>query len=147
MIDYSGGDLGISMTAYTNELGGRVVVMGYFPWSMMHNLAKSSQMKAVCVWLSGDRLPIWLDSFARVHLWVREPAPGRLACVLLNASLDPVAEPAFRLANAYASYQWTGMDGTRTALNPPTDSDTMRSGIHTPSLKPWSVSLLTARRE
>ncbi len=98
MIDYSGTDLGCSMSAFTNELGGRVVTMGYFPWSMMHHLAKSSQMKAVCAWLSRDRLPILLESFARVHLWVREPAPDRLACVLLNASLDPLPDATFRLA-------------------------------------------------
>lgn len=145
MIDYSGTDLGISMTAFANELGGRVVVMGYFPWSMMHHLAKSSQLKAVCAWLSRDRLPIWLDSFARVHLWVRAPAADRLACVLLNASLDPVTDPIFRLAGAYRTCQWIGMDGSATPLPPSGDTDRQFQRIHTPALKPWSASLLTVR--
>ena len=145
MIDYTGSDLGISMTAFTNELGGRIVVMGYFPWSMMHQLAKSSQIKAVCAWLSRGQLPIWLDSFARVHLWVRQPTPDRLACLLLNASLDPVSDPVFRLASAYKTHQWTAMDGTPTPLTRTGGSEQEANRIHATALKPWSVSLLTAR--
>ena len=145
MIDYVGHDLGISMTAFTNELGGRVAVMGYFPWSMMHHLGKSSQMKSVCAWLSNSRLPAWMDSFARTHLWVREPSPDRLACVLLNASLDPVAEPVLNLARKYSEYRWTTMDGNSQTLDPSTAADSQTPRVRLPAIRPWSVSLLTAK--
>ena len=113
---------------------------------MMHHLAKSSQMKAVCAWLSHDRLPILLESFARVHLWVREPAPERLACVLLNASLDPLPDATFRLANVYKTCQWTGMDGSANVIKPLAVAGSESQLLQTPTLEPWSISLLTARR-
>ncbi|MHB8520891.1 MAG: alpha-amylase family protein [Limisphaerales bacterium] len=143
--DYSGRDLGISMTAFANDLGGRVVVMGYFPWSQMHHLAKSSQMKAVCAWLSQDRLPVVLDSFARVHLWVREPAPGRLACVLLNASLDPAPGVTLRFAKRFREFHWLNMDGDSVSLKPAGATGTHPCRVKVPLLKPWSVSLLTGK--
>jgi hypothetical protein len=139
MTDYAGQDLGASMTACHNELGGRAVVMGYFPWSMLHHLAKASQMKSVCAWLGGGRLPVTLDSFARIHLWARQPAPDRLACVLLNGSLDPAPAPVLRLTKTYKSFHWTGMDGQTVALK------TAPGGrLTVPALQPWTLGLLVA---
>ena len=144
MVDYLGRDLGIAMTAFTNELGGRVVVMGYFPWSMMHHLAKSSQMKSVCAWLSGDRLPVRLESFSRIHLWVRQPLPDRVACVLLNASLDPATEPVLRLTNPAKKIRWTDMEGKTDSIKPSPVKGAPGCLVRLPVLKPWSVSMLTA---
>ena len=90
MSNYAGGDLGPCMTSYRNELGGRVVLMGYYPWAQIHSLPKSSQMKAVCGWLSDSRLPVVAESFAKTVIWSREGTAGRQAAVVLNASLDPV---------------------------------------------------------
>lgn len=142
--DYGGRDLGASMTAFANELGGRVVVMGYYPWSQMHHWAKSSQMKAVCAWLSQDRLPVVLESFSRVHVWARRPAPGRLACVLLNASLDPAREPSLRLAGDFQKVRWHGMDGKSRALRPVPVPGGGACRVKAPTLAPWSVSLIVA---
>jgi len=132
------------MTAFVNELGGRVVVMGYYPWSQMHHLAKSSQMKAVCAWLSRERLPVVLETFSRVHLWARQPAPGNLACVLLNASLDPARRPSLRLASNFRKVTWHGMDGRSRVLRPAAISGTGACRVEVPTLAPWSVSLVVA---
>jgi hypothetical protein len=142
--DYGGRDGGASMTAFTNELGGRVVVMGYYPWSQMHHAAKSSQMKAVCRWLSQDRLPVVLESFSRVHLWARRPAPDHWACVLLNASLDPAREPGLRLAGDFRKVRWHGMDGKSRSLHPVPVPGGGACRIQAPTLAPWSVSLIVA---
>jgi len=80
------------MTAFENALGGRVVVMGYYPWTLLHNLAKSSQLKAVCRWLSRDTLPAIAESYARTGVWAQAGVDGRLAVVVLNASLDPATD-------------------------------------------------------
>lgn len=144
LTDYAGRDLGSSMTAFTNDLGGRVVVMGYYPWSQMHHLAKSSQMKAVCAWLSDERLPVVLETFSRVHVWVRQPTPDRLTCVLLNASLDPAHRPTLRLAGNYRKVTWHGMDGRRRTLKVTTVPRGSGSRVEPPTLGPWSVGLAVA---
>ncbi|MBI2924483.1 MAG: hypothetical protein HYY24_02130 [Verrucomicrobia bacterium] len=146
LTDYLHRDLGVAMTAFESDLGGRVVVMGYFPWSQMHHLAKSSQMKAVAQWLSRDRLPVIVESFARVHLWVRQPAPGQLACVLLNGSLDPQPHLTLRLAEPFKRITWHPFDGEPARLKLAVAQGTGHPLVTTPALKPWNVYLLTARR-
>jgi len=126
------------------KLGGRVVVMGYYPWSQMHHLAKSSQMKAVCAWLSRERLPVVLETFSRVHVWARQPTPERLACVLLNASLDPARRPSLRFASEFRKVTWNGMDGRSRTLKPAAIPEAGACRVETPTLSPWSVSLVVA---
>jgi len=147
MVDYGGRDLGPCMTAYSNELGGRVVVMGYYPWSQIHSLEKSSQMKAVCAWLSRERLPAVAESFAKVVIWTRAGVHGNEAMVVLNASLDPVDKLSLRVFT----------DKIRFTHISPTKEEREISGDRLPSsggyvrvvmsdLAPWTVHLLVNRR-
>jgi hypothetical protein len=141
--DYNGRDLGPSMAAYTNELGGRVVIMGYYPWSQIHSLAKSSQMKAVCTWLSRDRLPVVAESFAKVVIWFREGARGNKAMVVLNASLDTLETLSLRVLTEETRFTYVSAAGERRNL----------SGGHVASfpghvrlvlseIAPWSMHLV-----
>jgi len=145
LTDYSDRDLGPAMTAFENDLGGRVCVMGYYPWSQMHHLAKSSQMKAVCEWLARDQQPVVLESFARVQLWIREPAPGQLACVLLNASLDPQPSVTLRVNGPFQKFNWFTIDGKSVRLKSAPVPQSQSRRIKTPELKAWSIHLLTAK--
>ncbi len=136
MTDYGERDLGPAMTAFTNELGGRVVVAGYYPWSQLHSLAKSTQMKAVCDWLSGGAMPVVSESYAKVVLWSRGQA-----VVVLNASLDPLPELRLRLAGGRSGFTHTGMDGGSRAVA----GETAGRGfvrVRLLNLAPWSVHLL-----
>ncbi len=45
-------------------------------------------MKALVRWLSGETLPAYVDSFAKVALWCRRDAQGQPALLVLNASMD-----------------------------------------------------------
>jgi len=83
--------------AFENRLGGRVCVAGYFPWTFLQNLSKSSQIKAILRWLSKDALPGWVASFHKAHLWVLAPRPGTLAAVVINTSLDPAESLRLKL--------------------------------------------------
>lgn len=145
LTNYQDHDLGPTMTAFENELGGRVCVMGYYPWAQMHHLAKSSQMKAVSQWLSRDRLPVALESFARVHLWVRQPAPDSIACVLLNGSLDPQPSVTLRFRGPFKKFTWSDFDGKSSTLKPTRSPGTGGVEVKTPALKAWSISLITAK--
>jgi hypothetical protein len=132
------------MTAFENELGGRVVVMGYFPWTQMHSLAKATQIKAVSQWLSRDRLPVLVESFAKVQVWARENGPGRIACVLLNASLDPLEKLTLRFRETFKDFEWLTIDGKLSRLQPAPATNTPKF-FTTPGLKPWGIYLLSAR--
>ncbi|HUZ46509.1 MAG TPA: hypothetical protein VMW54_07705 [Terriglobia bacterium] len=147
MVDYGGRNLGPCMTAYRNELGGRVVIMGYFPWSQIHSLEKSSQMKAVCAWTSQGRLPVVAESFKKVVLWCREGAGGKKAIVVLNASLDPVERLSLRVLTRETAFTQIG----------PTQKPKEISAERLPSshgyvrvilsdLAPWSAHLLVMGR-
>jgi len=143
LTDYSGRDLGTSVTAFENELGGRVVVMGYFPWTQMHSLAKATQIKALSQWLSRDRLPVLVESFARVQVWARKTGPRRIACVLLNASLDPLEELTLRFRETFKEFEWLTIDRELTRIQPAHEANT-RGFFKTPGLKPWGIYLLRA---
>lgn len=139
MADYGGADLGHCMTACTNELGGRVVVMSYFPWSQIHSLAKVSQLRAVCDWLSRDNLPAVVESFSKLALWCRQGKDGRQSLVLLNASLDPAKDVVVRWRTKTTTCRLHAMNGDARALA------VGGSGrVRLPELAPWNAYLLEA---
>jgi hypothetical protein len=89
LIDYTGKEVEpCTSGVFENELGGRICVAGYYPWTFMGNLSKSSQMKSVFRWLSKDSLPGYIASFQKVNLWVREPQNGKIALAFTNSSFD-----------------------------------------------------------
>jgi hypothetical protein len=109
---HPGRDLGPCMTAYENELGGRVVVMGYYPWKLIHNGCKSSQLKAVCAWLSRETQPVTVESFARVMVWARQGTRGQMAVVLYNATLDAQETLSIRVRTTATCFELVAMDGS-----------------------------------
>lgn len=77
-----------SMGVFENKLGGRICVSGYYPWTFLQNLSKSTQIKAVMRWLSKDTLPAYVDSLHKINMWVRELDDGITALALINSCLD-----------------------------------------------------------
>ena len=131
------------MTAFTNELGGRVVLMGYFPWNQIHGLSKSSQMKAVCRWLSYDRVPVLVESFAKVVVWSREGVDGRKAVVVLSASLDPLEELSIQVRSDdlhFLHFDPTAKSVAIAGEEIPSPGGYVRVTLR--DLAPWSIHLL-----
>ncbi len=94
MIDFAGECYGPASGVFENSLGGRVAVQGYFPWTMIQNLAKASQMHALARWLAKDTLPGYVSSYHRAALWCRNDPAGQPAFLLLNASISLKVLPA-----------------------------------------------------
>lgn len=89
---------GPCLTRYENELGGRVVTMGYLPWTRLTTSGKRAQMLALADWVSHGRLPLIIESPVRVGSYVRMSPDGRrVAIVLLNTSFDPTGPITLRL--------------------------------------------------
>jgi hypothetical protein len=143
LTNYLGHDLGPCMTAYENELGGRVVVMGYYPWKLIHNMCKSSQLKAVCAWLSRDTQPVTVESFARVMVWARQGTRGQMAVVLYNATLDAQETLSLRVRTTATCFELVAMDGSVSEVTGELCTEqggAVRLVLH--DLAPWSLYLL-----
>ncbi|MEI8241829.1 MAG: hypothetical protein WCI17_01040 [bacterium] len=96
--DYFYRPQGTCMTAFENELGGRVVVMGYAPWIFLHSVGKRLQLQNVTDWLSREAMPVRVDETVPLLSVARLSADRqRGAVLLLNAGLDEIREATVHL--------------------------------------------------
>jgi hypothetical protein len=144
LVDYGGREkAATSMAVFDNPLGGRIAVCGYYPWSFLHNLSKSTQMKSVMRWLSRDRLPAYVASFHKVHLWVRQPSEGRLAVAMVNSSFDPAVAPDLVLLTCVEQLRAFDMRGRETVVSAGRADGPYRH-FTLPTLEPWSMRIIVA---
>jgi hypothetical protein len=98
MENYFDRQYGPCLTAHENELGGRVVVMGYAPWMFVHSAAKRAQLLNLADWITRDTLPVRVEEPVPLIPFVRlSPDRTRGAIVLLNAGFDPVPTATVRV--------------------------------------------------
>lgn len=102
-----------SMGAYENELGGRVVVGGYFATRHLLFRSKVEQLKRIFRWLSHDTLTAYVESFHRIGLWVRTPEKSDVVITLVNASMDRAENVELLVLGAATKADILGMDGDR----------------------------------
>jgi hypothetical protein len=144
LVDYGGKETAAtSMAVFENRLGGRVCVAGYFPWTFLHSLSKSAQMKSVTRWLSRDRLPAYVASYHKVNLWARAPADGRLAIAMVNASFDPADELVLALLTQSDKITVIDMDG-KSSVVVESGRDGPYRRFTLPQVEPWSARLVVA---
>jgi len=140
LIDFNGAVSGPVMGVFENRLGGRVAVAGYYPWTSLQNLSKSSQVKSICRWLSRDRLPAYVSSFHKVSLWCRRDHQGLLALCVLNASMDRVARVRLhvRVEHGYTLLRANGGEQVVQIVG----RDGEYGILEVPVLDPWEMVLL-----
>jgi len=89
---------GPCVTAFENQLGGRVVVLGYAPWMFLGSRAKRAQLLDLSDWLARDLLPVRIDEPVRLIPFARLSADRRRgAVVLLNAGFDRIERVTIHL--------------------------------------------------
>jgi hypothetical protein len=143
VIDFAPATVGVCAGVFENAIGGRVAVLGYYPWRFLQSLAKASQMKALVRWLSRDVLPAYVESFYRLAVWCRRDAQGNPAVLLVNASLDPATDARLALRGNLDRLQVRRLAGraqtvTRDAW------DGAYSFFTLPAIGPWQPGLCTA---
>lgn len=139
--DFSPTDHGCCAGVFENRLGGRVAVFGYFPWSMLGNLAKTTQLRNVTRWLSKDKLPAYVDSYHRIALWCRWDAAGKPVFVLINASIDSAEGVVLKVRGLKSSCDVLDMNGRQSIIKPVGTDSSYRSLV-LPVLSPWSAMLV-----
>ena len=143
LIDFNGTVSGPVMGAFENRLGGRVAVAGYYPWTSLQNLSKSTQMKSLCRWLSRDRLPAYVESFHKVALWCRRNAAGQLVLPVINASLDTVKDVTLLLRDAGKTITVTNMEMNEVRIES-VGEDGSYSRFVIPAMHPWKMLLVVS---
>ena len=142
LVDYAGQVKSpVSMGLFENQLGGRVVVCGYYPWSFLHNLSKTSQMKAVMRWLSRDRLPAYVASFHKANVWARPSSDGGLVVAVTNSSFDAAEGLCLALRTDRKTIRVVDMVGDATVVDTGMEDGPYRRFM-LPPMAPWSMCLV-----
>jgi hypothetical protein len=90
---YDGAVLGSGLTLCENDLGGRVAVMGYAPYSHYHSSARMYQLKQMIDWVSAGRLTLRVMSEAKIVASIRVSEDRRhFLLSLVNGGFDPVTD-------------------------------------------------------
>jgi len=142
LIDYTGKEVAdCTMGIFENRLGGRICVAGYYPWTFMENLSKSSQMKTVFRWLSRDLLSGYIASFQKINLWIRAPQNGKTALAFTNASFDTVKEVVLMLRTESSVIKLYDMKCRETVIRSSGTDGPYRKFI-VPEVDPWQMRLV-----
>jgi len=142
LVDYGGRETaGCASGIFENALGGRICVAGYFPWTFLHSMAKSAQMKSVMRWLSRDRLPACVASFHKVHLWARESGGETGSMALVNSSFDPAVDAVLLIRTGRERARVHDMSGAGTGVFASGADGPYRRFI-LPPIEPWGMRLV-----
>ena len=142
LIDYSGREVS-SCTAgiFENELGGRICVSGYYPYTFLESLSKSTQMKNIFRWLSKDNLPGYIASFHKINLWIREPVNGNYSLAFTNSSFDAARDVVLMLRTDKNSLRMYDMQCNETLVRS-TGNDGPYQKFVIENIAPWEMRLI-----
>jgi hypothetical protein len=142
LVDYTGKEVSsCTMGIFENKLGGRICVEGYYPWTFMEDLSKSSQMKSVFRWLSRDKLTGYVGSFQRINLWIREPEDGKIALSFINSSFDPAKDLTLMLQTENKAIRLYDMECRATIITS-SGVDGPYKKFVIPYVDPWQMRLV-----
>jgi hypothetical protein len=144
IVDYTGTQVApCAMGVFENRLGGRICVAGYFPWTSLHSLSKSTQIKAVMRWLSKDRLPAYVASFHKFNLWVRKPDRSKVAMALTNCCLDQARDVSLLIRTDAQRIRVFDMSGAESQVGSSGSDGPYRKFV-IPVIDPWQMRLVVA---
>ncbi len=134
-------------TVFQNRLGGRVAVLGYFPWRFLEVPGKRDTMPALLDHLAGGRFPVQVIGSKRVTPMVRTAPDGSgFAAWLLNTCFDPAEGVSLRLdADCGTLEAW---DTYGAPVDLPQDAVRRENGfltIRLPAIAPWNGLLLLGK--
>lgn len=140
MEDYFKRPVGPCLTAHENELGGRVVVMGYAPWMFLQFPCKRFQLQNVVDWLTRNRAPVRIDEAVPLTPLARlAPDRRRGAVLLLNTGLDPIDQVTVHLRTDANTITRLTADGETPLLSTPESGGRQ---LRLRQLPPWSTTVL-----
>jgi len=137
-VDYADIELGKCLSGvFTNRLGGRIAVAGYYPWGTLSYRSQSERIKTLFRWLAQDRLGAYLTSYHRAAVWVR---PGS-SIIVWNMSADAMLDAKLMVLDAAPAL--TAYDvNDREYVLPCTKKDGNDCVFELPPVAPWQMLLI-----
>jgi len=135
---------GAASAAYVNRLGGRVAVLGYFPWTFLEVPGKRETLPALMDWLAGGRYPILVEGSRRVVPMLRTPEEGDgFVAWLINACFDEAAGLKVRIDGDCRCVRAYDVYGCSVEIR---EADVRRENgftwLHIPAIGAWNGLLL-----
>lgn len=144
LVDLDGHNHGTCLSTYTNQLGGRVAVCGYYPWDQLGSAAKKHQLVALVDWLSGERLPFFIEGTVRVVPFVRRSGDGgEVLVTLLNSSLDPTGPLPLRLRGEFPQANLLTSEGNTVLSTTAANGETV---VRLPPIPAWKTCMVHGKR-
>ncbi len=144
LIDYSGDEVSsCGLGIFSNALGGRVAVAGYYPWTFLQSTAKTLQLRQLMRYLSKDTLPAYIASPHKMAVWAKRPEPGRLVITVLNACLDPAEGVELMVLTAKSRITVIDMDCKEVTVESK-GADGACQRFVLPSFAGWDMRLIIA---
>jgi hypothetical protein len=136
--DFFHREQGPCMTAFENDLGGRVVVMGYSQWMCIHSVAKRTQLQNAADWISRGTMPLRVEQPVPLVSIVRQSAgSNRSAVLLMNGGMDTIEKATvyLRMNAGHATMLEIGREDCVLQLTPG------KSGVSVTlqNLQPWNM--------
>lgn len=128
---------------FENELGGRVCVCGYYPYSWIGDFQKAVQLRRIFRWLSYDRLPAYVESYhmLRLSAWQREE---QLHCIAVFNPTNDIAENIYiRIAGVHNRAMLYGMHDLVMSLPCQPTQDQRDSMLCIPTIAPFTGIVIT----
>lgn len=140
----TGAECGVASVAYENNLGGRVAVLGYFPWTFLEVPGKRDSLPALMNWLAKDRYPVMVEGSRHIVPMLRTPEDKKgFVLWLINASFDQSASMRVRIdasCSCLCAYDVYGQK-----VDVPADAISSENGftyINLDSVGAWNAVLL-----
>ncbi len=133
-------DFGMCLSAFENELGGRVAVSTYVPWTHLGRAGKRHQLIVLADWLCRGNLPAIIEQTCRVAPLARVSPDGEcVVLTLFNMSFDPTGPLTVRLLARPC-----GMALLTPSGRVPVETRSERGGtlLAVPTLDPWQIAVL-----
>ncbi|MBN1553621.1 MAG: hypothetical protein JXA11_02665 [Phycisphaerae bacterium] len=140
--DYQGRDRGASTTLHKNQLGGRVAVMSYYPWTLNQGSEKRYQIQAICDALSDNHMPLTIHTMARIASWVRRRKSGEFVIGLMNWSSDTYEQVDISIRSNAKTFKKISMDNRREFL--PTQPGERGMRVTLRNFKPFTFEVILA---
>jgi len=143
IVDYGGKEVApCCMGVFENELGGRICVAGYYPWTSLQNLSKSTQIKSIMRWLSRDNLLGYIESFHKINIWIRRDRESKISVILVNTYFDTARDVRLMLFTDKEDIDIFDMTCSKDTIHSSGIEGSYKSFILLP-IEPWQMRLIT----